>query len=91
MVDIAPESLLLLIYMCSYHIKMTLVLGERLVYFKNRKSINHVQLSVTPWTVVHGILQARILDGVTVPFTKGYSQLRDQIQISHIAGRFFTS
>ena len=91
MVDIAPESLLLLIHMCSYHIKMTLVLGERLVYFKYRNSTSHVQLSVTPWAVVHGILQARILEGVTVPFTKGYSQLRDQTQISHIAGRFFTS
>ena len=39
---------------------------------------------------VHGILQARILEWVTVPFSRGSSQARDQIQVSHIAGRFFT-
>ena len=40
---------------------------------------------------VHGILQARILEWVTVPFSRGSSQPRDQTQISHIAGRFLTS
>ena len=40
---------------------------------------------------VHGILQARILDRVAFPFSKGSSQLRDQTQVSHIAGGFFTS
>ena len=37
-----------------------------------------------------GILQARILECVALPFYKGSSQARDQIQVSHIAGRFFT-
>ena len=37
------------------------------------------------------ILQARILEWVTFPFSKGYSQPRDWTQVSHIAGRFFTS
>ena len=40
---------------------------------------------------VHGILQARILEWVAFPFSRGSSQLRDRIQVSHIAGRFFTS
>ena len=40
---------------------------------------------------VHGILQARILEWVAVPFSKGSSQPRDWTQVSHIAGRFFTS
>ena len=40
---------------------------------------------------VHGILQARILECVAFPFSRGYSQPRDQTQISHIAGRFFTN
>ena len=40
---------------------------------------------------VHGILQARILDWVAFPFSRGSSQPRDQTQVSHIAGRFFTS
>ena len=40
---------------------------------------------------VHGILQARILEWVAIPFSRGSSQSRDQTQVSQIAGRFFTS
>ena len=40
---------------------------------------------------VHGILQARILEWVAVPFFGGSSQLRDWTQVSRIAGGFFTS
>ena len=40
---------------------------------------------------VHGILQARILDWVAFPFSRGSSEPRDRTQVSHIAGRFFTS
>ena len=40
---------------------------------------------------VHGILQDRILELVAFPFSKRYAQPRDQTQVSHIAGRFFTS
>ena len=40
---------------------------------------------------VHGILQARILEWVAFPFSRGSSQSRDQTQVSRIAGRFFTS
>ena len=40
---------------------------------------------------VHGILQARILEWVAFPFSRGSSQSRGQTQVSHIAGRFFTS
>ena len=39
---------------------------------------------------VHGILQARILEWVAFPFSRGSSQPRDQTQVSHIAGGFFT-
>ena len=38
----------------------------------------------------HGILQARTLEGVAFPFSRGSSQPRDQTQVSRIAGRFFT-
>ena len=41
--------------------------------------------------IVHGILWARILEWVAVPFSRGSSQPRDQTQVSHIVGRFFTS
>ena len=40
---------------------------------------------------VHEILWARILEWVAFPFSRGFSQPRDQTQVSHIAGRFFTS
>ena len=38
---------------------------------------------------VHGILQARILEWVAFPFSRGCSQSRDQTGVSCIAGRFF--
>ena len=40
---------------------------------------------------IHGILQARILEWVAFPFSRGSSQPRDQNQVSRIAGGFFTS
>ena len=40
---------------------------------------------------VHGILQARILQWVGFPFSRGSSQPRDWIQVSHITHGFFTS
>ena len=39
---------------------------------------------------VHGILQARILEWVAFPFSRGSSQPRDQTEVSHVAGGFFT-
>ena len=39
-------------------------------------------------SVHHGILQARILEWVGIPFSTGSSQPRDQTQISYITGRF---
>ena len=41
--------------------------------------------------IVFGILQARILEWVAFPFSRGSSQPRDQTQVSHAAGGFFTS
>ena len=39
---------------------------------------------------VHGILQARILEWVAIPFSRESFQPREQIQVSCIIGRFFT-
>ena len=56
-----------------------------------------VMLLVTPWTVAHqaplsmGILQARVLEWIAMPSSRGSSQPRDQTQVSHIAGGFFTT
>ena len=44
-----------------------------------------------PGSSAHGILQARILEWVAMPSSRGSSQPRDQTQVSHTAGRFFTS
>ena len=39
---------------------------------------------------VHGILQARTLEGVAIPFSRGSSRPRDQTWVSCIVGRRFT-
>ena len=41
--------------------------------------------------IIHEILQARILEWVAFPFSRGFSKPRDQTQVSCIAGGFFTS
>ena len=43
-----------------------------------------------PGSSVHGILQARILEWVAIPLSRGSSQPRDRTWVSHTAGRFFT-
>ena len=43
-----------------------------------------------PGSPVHGILQARILEWVAIPFSRRSAWPRDQTQVSCIAGRFFT-
>ena len=39
---------------------------------------------------VHGILQTKTLEWVAVTFSRRCSQTRDQTQVSHIIGGFFT-
>ena len=43
-----------------------------------------------PGSSVHRIFQARVLEQVAVPFSRGSSQPGDQTQVSCIAGGFFT-
>ena len=52
---------------------------------------NPVRGCPMPGSSVHGILQARVLECVAIPFSAGSSQPRDQTQVSCIAGRFFTA
>ena len=40
---------------------------------------------------VHGILQARILEWVAFPYSRGCSHPRDEAQASHIEGGFCNS
>ena len=55
------------------------------------KSLSYVALCDPMDYIVRGILQARILEWVAVPFSGGSSQPRDWTQVSYIAGRFFNS
>ena len=43
-----------------------------------------------PGSSVHGILQARAMEWILIPFSRGSSWPRDQTWVSCIAGRFFT-
>ena len=58
--------------------------------------LSHVSNSVNPWTVARqaplsmGILQARILEWVAMPSSRGSFLLRDRTQVSHIADGFST-
>ena len=59
------------------------------------KSLSRVWLCKTvgcspPGSSVRGILQARILEPVAIPFSSGSTWPRDQTQVSHIVDRFFT-
>ena len=42
-----------------------------------------------PGSSVHGIFQARILEWVAIPFSRGSSHLRDQTRVSCIAGGLY--
>ena len=44
-----------------------------------------------PGFSVYEIFQARILEWVAISFSRGFSQPRDQTQVSWTAGRFFTN
>ena len=46
--------------------------------------------SSLPGSSDHGILQARILKYVAIPFSKGYSPPRDRTQVSCVGRGFFT-
>ena len=59
-------------------------------------SLSCIWLFATPWTVAHQaslsmrILQARRLEWVAIPSSRASSKPRDQTQVSHIVGGFFT-
>ena len=64
---------------------------------KNLPAMQEVKVKVTQSSptlcncIIHGILQARILEWVASPFSRRSSQPRARTQVSHIAGGFFTS
>ena len=43
-----------------------------------------------PGSSVHGILWARIVEWIAIPFSRGFSRLRNQTPVFHIVGGFCT-
>ena len=90
----------------SGHLVITLYLQTFLTHsvFRNQLTLcmhaKSLQLCLTlcnpmdcspPGSSVHGILQARILECVAMPFSRGSSLTRGQTHVSCFAGRFFTN
>ena len=59
--------------------------------FQSCLTLCHPMDCSPPGSSVHGILQARILEGVAMPSSRGLSQPRDRTCASCIAGRCFTT
>ena len=81
--DISEQTWTLLLFLLSLKVTQScLTLGN---------PMDHPVHEILQAHTAHGILQARILGWVAFPFSRGTSQPRDQIGVSCIAGRFFTS
>ena len=55
------------------------------VHAKSRLTLCHPGDSSPPGSSVHGILQARTLEWVAMPSSRGSSQPRDQTQVSYVS------
>ena len=76
--------------------KTDLMSKQRVIASKRAKSLQSCPTLCDPMdcsppgSTVHGILQARILEWVAMPSSRGSSHSRDGTCVSCIAGRFFT-
>ena len=79
---------------CFFSLRLIIVYFKIFLSFlcesEKWKSLSLVQLRDTIDYKVLGILQARILEWVAFPSSRGSSQPRDWTQVSHIADRFLT-
>ena len=105
--DSNPTLLYVLIALCAYlnqvtfHVSICSILFSQPEYqFFEANDPESVKVKVTQLCptgcdpmdyTVHWHLQARILEWVAFPFSRGSSQPRDWTQVSRIAGGFFTS
>ena len=85
-------------YICWWEQKWCRQYGKQ--YEVKWKSLSHVQLFVTAWTIqAKNSLEFSVIQnspgqntGVgSLPFSRGSSQCRDRTQVSCTAGRFFTT
>ena len=88
----SPESVNMLPYMAKRTLWTWLKLcGCYVQLLQSCPTLCSPMDSSLPGSNVHGILQARMLEWVAVPSSRGSSWLRDWIHISCIADRFFTT
>ena len=89
-----------LFHLTSFSLSLRPLLTEVCIDLANWTDLNKVKMTVAQSCqtlcdpidyTVHGILQARILEWVAVPFSRGSPQPRDWTQVACIAGGFFTS
>ena len=66
------------------HVKVKVLAAQSSLTF-----CGHIDWSLSD-SSAHGILQARILKWVALPFSRRSSLLRHQTQVSCIVGKFFT-
>ena len=76
-------------FICKFHF----ITGKQ--YCQKWKSLSRVWLCdpidcSLPGSSVHGLLQARVLEWIASPLSRGSSQPTNRIQVSRIAGGFFT-
>ena len=76
---------------CS-HFKISIIISlkVKVLFTQSRLTLHNPMDYRPPGSSVHEILQAKTLDWVAIPFSRGSSWLRDWTQISHTAGSFFT-
>ena len=71
-------------------LKLTVLLKVKVWVTQSCPTLCDLTDCTPPGFSVHGILQARILEQVAIPFSKRSSWFRDQTQVSYTAGRFLT-
>ena len=79
----------------DHMVALLLVFKGNSILFSTDEEVKVTQSCLTLFNpvdcTIHGILQAKILEWVAFPFSRGSSQPRNRTQVSRIAGRFFTS
>ena len=74
----------------SYHLMILFNLNESVFVTQLYLTLCNPMEYSLPGSSVHGILQARILEWVTIPFSRGSSWPRDRTQVSCITVGYFT-
>ena len=77
---------------CLYNrfLMMTILISVKVKVFQSFLTLCNPMDCNPPDSSVHGILQARLLEWVAMPSSRGSSEPRNQTQVSLIAGGFFT-